>query len=117
MNYGNPARPNKYEKEVSQRIIDLQLFLEKHSRANFFTLWPETYYDNSGNPSRVIVWHYGRGREMRFNLQRNVSSKPAWTLTIDEFEDNKRRGDAEIQVRTFVGLKHDLSKLLGQHQD
>jgi hypothetical protein len=117
MPYGNPDKPNKYETEVAQVVRQI----ERHVREHYTSLGldpptrvdPETYYDESGNPSRFLEVKSDRRQDFRLAVQRNMHQRRwKWELDFAEFRDGLRVNEVHLESTTPGELLPEITSIL-----
>lgn len=111
-------RLNKQERAVSDKISTLEDMIAKAAVAQNvlagLSLDSQLYYDDSGQPSRLVELGRGGRTSVRAALQRNLRS-PWWTLEWVVYVDGANKWEKAVETNRFADLAEAAEKIVSDY--
>jgi hypothetical protein len=115
--YGDPSRPNKYEREAADMIYKVRLAIERRYPTVRIHVDPELYYDPESQPSRILESWLSHGLSVRVAVERHHLQKrrSKWTCFWTVFAKGANISEGQFDATGISQVAPELTeKVIGR---
>lgn len=121
--YGNPDRPNRYERAADDMIYKVERAIVEWLKKNghfpgpSIKIEPDLYYDDSGQPSRFLEMYLGPRSSVRVAAQRNIEKHAPWTCYWTVFMSGRSADEGSFDARGISQIGPELTnKIIARYE-
>jgi hypothetical protein len=114
--YGNPDRPNRYERAASDMIYKVERaivdWLKKtgHFPGPGIKIEPDLYYDDDSQPLRFLEMYLTPRTSIRVAVQRNIEKHSPWTCYWTVFANGRMTNEGSFDANGISQIGPELTK-------